>query len=486
MTYKKFDNVFANSGALDSFDAAKKDDGLVGGDRISIENWNALQNGVEQKINDMVEEGPATYYPDATDVNAMITTGLWDDSWGLPIDTANVISGGATKQYIDMAPFFTADNEPRLPVLDATNNKIEVWNPRTLALVDTSDALDDDLPAIGAEVWEPYSMFTDGTSVYVMLRDSNATPDTHQIQAWDIATWDVKTGWPTTGTALSGTGNTPHNSRDGKVIMASATKLATVSGWITIASSASTAISIIDITNGTIDSEGAGDAPTGVTAEAIDSICSDGTNIYFAVRGATNLHVCTATIADPTAGCGGAGYPLSLGAGSSSHLTACGPKMITNPVSPIGGVTEADIVLYTHDSSDADLDQITVGQNTRGTPDVADGYLLGFPWDACFDGRSLWILGSINPTGGDLAALTKVDVAKLFLFDTSEQRHYGDVVSGGPFIMPPDAEHPAGGSNWIYYRCVFDGRDIWVNVEPRASQPNSGKLMRLPQATQRT
>ena len=110
-------------------------------------------------------------WPDgATDPNKMISTLLWDESWGLTGDDANVIDGGPTKQYHDLCVVFDNNNNPQLLALDRTFNKIEVYNPRSKALLDTSSLLTDDLTP--TPPWLAASMCTDGTYVYVGLFQS--------------------------------------------------------------------------------------------------------------------------------------------------------------------------------------------------------------------------------------------------------------------------------------------------------------------------
>ncbi len=482
MTITKTDGVWAESGDVTPAPTdAKKAIGFLGGDQPTIETFNYLVKRLDDKVDEIIEERVNSFYEDAADPQSMISTGLWDESWGIPSDTLNMIdSGVATSEYRDLAVIFNSDNQPRLLVLDNALTKIEVWNPRTLTLVDTSDDLTDDLPASGA-VWVCESMCTDGTSVYVTLKDTNASPDTHIIQAWDIATWDVKSGWAATGTALQGTGNTSGNTRESKVIIANATTLAVVCCYQAISADTDPAIQLFSITAGAAGLDGAGDAPTGTSATALDTICSDGTNIFFATYGTNVQSICSATISDPTAGCGGTNFAggFSLGDSDKSCMIQCGPDLIVDCIYPISTVTSSDIILRTFNDSDADLEAIEVGQNSQSTPVVGNQYLLGHPIANCFDGVNVWVFGYIEFGGNDGCALIKIDTSKLANVDRTT-RQLPDIANG-PFLVDV-VNFPSGASNWIYQSCKFDGRDIWVNTEQRASQTNSGKIHRLPLA----
>lgn len=487
MTIDKIDGVWAESGVTTPEPTdEKKAVGWVSGtsaDRPFVEYFNYLQNRVENAIDRIIEERLNTFYDGATDASKMISTGLWDDSWGCTSDAANVIAGGATKAYVDMGVYFDSNKNPHLLILDDTNKKIEVWDPRSLEHetdLDSGD-LTADLPSDADQEWEAISMCTDGTSVYVTFWDTHDAANTHQIQSWNISTWIVKDGWPSTGTEF-GSGEHPDGAiltKQSRVIVASENKLAAVNCGYTITADDDPIITIIDITDGTIDAVGSGDAPVD-SAEAVSCIASDGTNLFFCVKASVNFYVCSATIADPTAGCGGANYPLSVGTKEMMSITSCGPNLIT---STFRATNDSDIIIRTHSATDADLDQITLGQNSADTPIVADEYILQDPGNSCFDGINLWIVGSFNISGASTGVLIKIDVSRLMLLDVATTRQLGDVI-GGAYAISPDVANSFGGIKDS--RVIFDGRDVWCTLETRASQTLSGNIFRLPLAALRS
>ncbi|MBV6340977.1 hypothetical protein [Candidatus Magnetobacterium casense] len=458
-----------------------------------MEYMNYNQNKAEVHSSNLAVEGPSSIYEDAADPEGMITTKLWSaaNTWGLTCDTPNTIYGGADdKIYVDIATFFDADGAPFILALDYQHNKIDVFNSRTGVLTDTSDLLTDDLPAPAGATWFPYSMCTDGTYAFVCFTNTNPNPDTYQIQAWEIATWDVKTGWAATGTALPSAANhsliTP-----GKVIIADADHLATLNSWVVIAADTSDAISIINRSDGSIDNSASGDAPTAVSAQAYYGICSDGTNIFFgAYAGApTNIgYICSATIANPTTGCGGAnfsdpgGFALTGPADAIiSSMCALGPNLCVAGIADNTGIVATSHMLRTFNSADADLDIITSGQNSAAAPAGGDEYIISGIYSMAFDGINLWCAGSVNNAGADFqVSAVKIDAAKLSAVDTGTDKQLSDVTSSS-FLMAPNDIIGVGGTYWLC-SVTFDGRDILVEYNGLTSASASATIYRLPMA----
>lgn len=478
MTIEKIDGIWAETGDKEStLTPTKKAAGWVGDDEPEIERFNYLTNRQDVAINDIIVERVNSYYDDATAPQSMISTGLWDESWGITSDTANLIDNGSGKSYFDMCVIFDSDNKPQLMVLDTTATKIEIYDARGGTLLDTSSLLTDDL-SVGP-TWTARTMCTDGTYVYVTFHESGS--NTYCIQAWQISDWSVRTGWAATGTLLTGSG--AGDNKRPIVIIASATKLAVSCSWITIAVSTSTAILILDITDGTIDDDGAGDAPTGTGAITTDGLCSDGTNIFFSVvEAGGDGYVCSATIADPAIGCGGTNYPMLNTNVVNMSLVSAGPNMICSASNIVGaGLATSDIVLKTHSTTDADLDTIIRGQDTMGTPLTGDDYVFEYAADICFDGVNVWILAHILINAiGQMVAI-KIDASKLSLIDVTNSRQIFDVASG-VFIIGADEEQAYSTASNNYQSIIFDGRDIWAIVEMAAGQTNSGKIFRIPLA----
>lgn len=475
---RKILNVWANSGTVETPapSAAKRSVGWVGDERPGIDRFNYLQRTVENKINDLATEGVSSALDTATEaeVQAMISTGLWNNSWGCTDDAANIISGGATKQYCDLATFFNADGEPRILVADSSLMKIEVWDPRSRTLVDTSHDLNGDLPGGVAGGFQ--SLCTDGTWVYATIRDYAATPDDYYIQAWLISDWSVKLGWPATGTKLTSTGNVKYF----KAIIANATRIAVVNDATTITANTSPAIEIVDIANGAILASGAGDAPTGISAEADPVIASDGTNVFFGAYGSSSaLYLCSATIANPQAGCGGTNWGLTTMVDAHIRAMVSINEKIVSFLSH-ASITTAGKVILTHTAADAVLDEIARGQDAMTTPAPGSEYIFHTPYDAVYDGVNVWVFVHVgNLSAGRSGALLRIDAAKFgFNSNISKYRCIDDLEPSLFMVMPQ-----TGASGFKPQQgLTFDGRDIWAITEQQASLQNSGKIARLPLA----
>jgi len=439
-------------------------------------------NDLALEIDDLREDRVYSYNLDATDPQKMISTGLWGDSWGLADDVENVVSRDSLSQQIDLAVYFDpASDVAKLLILDVRNTRIDTVDTRSLGIENVSPDLTANLPSGGSETWVPNSMCTDGVSVYVLFTDTNASPDAHRVQAWDIATWGVKAGWPTTGTALS-TGNAYYE-RGGSIIVASPTRLAVCNSWTTVTASSSPVISILDIVLGGLVASGAGDCSTVVSAQPTTAICSDGTYVYFGTykTGPYVGYICSALITGPTTGIGSLGYPLSCTGSIPFKLVSCGSNQFVSLHTPTASVTATDVVLRVHRSTAADLDRILRGQDSSGTPNLGNTWIYSNTvYDAVFDGLNIWIYTHIdNQVGGAQGALIKLDVAKLSGAATNVYRQIGDLTNS-VFLIPTTGT--MSGASSLLASIVFDGRDIWVSAESVASQPYSGKTYRLPLA----
>jgi len=462
-------DVWGATGDVTEPSSVKRDSGWVAAEQPRHDWFNWVDNAQSNKINEILDEGFNMHYPAAADVKSMLMTGLWDESWGITEDTLNIIDSGATPAFADMGVWFNSDDEPNIVILDATLNKIEVWDARARTLSDTSPdlATTDYLPA---GTYIASSMAIDAANAYVIFRETTANPDEYFIQAYDIASWDIVSGWPAAGTQLSGAADT----KNGKVINASSTKLAVACDWVTISSSASTAISIIDKADGSISTEGAGDAPTGVSAVADPKIASDGTNIFFGVYGTGQGYICSATIADATSGCGGTGYPLTWPTAASycNSLTSCGPSMFVSgwrKGTPLVG----DIVLGSHTAANVGGDRIKRGINSQAID--GDEYICDGIYDAVFDGINIWLFTVIdNLASGASMALIKIDAAK-FSGIVGTSRDLSDITDS-VFMMNPGS----AAGNYPTSGLTFDGRDVWFLRERAANLPNSGTIRRLP------
>ncbi|MCP4554146.1 MAG: hypothetical protein GY836_01905, partial [Herbaspirillum sp.] len=264
----------------------KRDVGFVNGDRPYKQYFNRIMLECQEGLNNVITEGPGSWYPDASNINTMLMTGQWDEAWGQIGGAVNTIEGG-THEWTDTCLYFDSDNVAYILVSDIYSvgeGSIKAYNTRTGALTATSNLLADDLPSGGTEKWEAQSMCCDGVNVYVVLTDTDATPDEHIIQAWtvDLESSNWATPWGGTGTSLSGTGNgLDAGSRDAQVIIADDDHIAVSCGWIDITAAGDAAIQLFLRSDGSAVRDGSGDCTTGASYQPIEGICSDGTNIFF-------------------------------------------------------------------------------------------------------------------------------------------------------------------------------------------------------------
>jgi len=486
MTIRKILRRWANGGIKTEPGTPKQDQGWVDNEQVPYEFFNWLQDRVEEKLDRIVQERVDSFFEGSADPELAISTGLWPDSWGVGNDVTNFIAGGSAKEYRALDVYFTANKSPRLLVADNAATVIEVWDPRSLLQVGGSADLKLNLPSGGGELWSIVSMCTDGISLYVVFIDSNASPDVYRVQAWDLATWNIKAGWPATGTALPGSGNGPQllYYKQAKIINADSNNLAISQGWINITTAGAPAIQIVSKATGALTVGGAGDAPTGVGMQAVEGICSDGQYIFFVVNDTTttNSYLCSCQIAAPTVGSGGLSYPLALTTRGARLCSLGSTGLFTSTIYSLSG--DSVELLRTHSPAEADLDRIIRGQTVRPGPAYISGEITHYDnscWGMTFDGINLWMLTNVDLPGGtgNQFALLKVDVSRLsqVTIANPEWRQLPDIVS--VFLITP---HDRTINLDPHLDLVFDGRDLWVNVEPDDSQPESGNIYRLPLA----
>lgn len=481
MTIEKFDPIWAKNGDKGAaIPDSKKEVGWVGGDTPTIEKLNRFQNTVETTANDLVEYGPVAHNQDMTkeDWKTAISTGRWPDAWGTSVDDANIIDRGvATTEYVDLAVAWDSDNEPLLIALDQATQKIDKFNPRTLALVDSSADL---TAALGAGTWDVISMCTDGTSAYVVFHDT--VGNTYKVQAFNTSDWLVKTGWPAAGTSLpgSGTRTSSNYQRECKIIVANATHLATSNGWNLISTSSSAAVSIISMATGAISGSGAGDSTTG-TYQADEGICSDGTNIYFvstAVAG-TPAFLSSLQIASPITGGGGTNYPFQLSARNSRLLMLGDEMLLSYKTDTSVGIT--DFFCSVHTASDAQGEDIITGAGTY------DKYIADGVFGGVFDGANAWLV-TANTTGAG-PGIERFPWALKFDGSKFSSTHEISAADREIDYLKPHAlffstVYPfvEFGHNKEYPAVAYDGRDLWLILDERPSQSGSGKIARIPAA----
>lgn len=472
MPIKKFSSthIWANAGTKTEPSSTKKDLGFVSGEQPSCDQFNWLENETEIIVNGLVNERLISYPEDIVDPYEMISSNLWSSgNYGQSLNNQMYINGGAAKAYVDIAICYDDDGNPMVLALNQANTTIEKWNARTLTNVSVSSNLAVNLPS---GTWKAESMCCDNSYIYVVFRDTAG--HVYRLQSWRCDTFGVNSSWPTTGCALPGSG-TPPGTKSGKVIVASATKLATMNGWVESASSASTLISIVSKSVGTITASGAGDAPSGVYA--VDTMVSDGTNVYYYATGTTPYCICTATIADPTAGTSGTGYPKNA-YGGACILGSAGTAIVSAVSSGAYGATDAAV--KTHRADFADCDTILTGRNAAASALAGSNYIYNKAYALCFDGINIWVAMKSNGQKAAVALL-KIDMSKLLLDNRAcdNQRSIPDLTNSH-FLLGQDTNLTV--TYFEYVNLIFDGRDLWCNVQPSASTTDSGMIYRLPLA----
>jgi len=132
---------------------------------------------------------------------------------------------------------------------------------------------------------------------YLYAASYDETLSACRVQAFSLADWTVRDGWPAGGyNSLC-----DNNEEDGfiQLIIADSTRLA-------ISDPINRLIRFIYRADGTSAGSGDGDYSSG--ASPICGIASNGTYVFFI----TGALLCSVSIATPSSGCGGAGWPYNL------------------------------------------------------------------------------------------------------------------------------------------------------------------------------
>ena len=239
--------------------------------------------------------------------------GAW---WGGARGDANTIDLGSMAIIGPVLGKSTA-NFRTINVFQRTNLVMTPIDPRTLQILVSSGSLASTLPSTTGN-WDAEAVLSDGDYMYVMFTEDGvgAGTERHYLQAYSLAAstyGNVKSGWPATGRQLPGaaptTGTHPdRGSTFGEAIprmcFASETQLVTLNTWVPVTSAAQPALSVVNLSDGSIAGYGAGDAPTGANMYPGNGIVVDTftNNIWFNVRdNVTNVaYIATASLATPS------------------------------------------------------------------------------------------------------------------------------------------------------------------------------------------
>jgi len=479
---------FASSGTKTEPTANKKAEGFSGGEQPAADEANWLFNAWTKKINEIAQKAdpsPATietsniiqkYYPPTS-------------TWSSMDDTQNKISLPTGKAHYELAMYLTSSGEKRILAMRiSTDRVLDIIDPETMAVIDTSDELGTELPYSVLNPWMPLAFCTDGTSVYVVFGDGD-DPANYRISAYNISDWNLKSGWPSSGAVLPGSGVSGYTMvSDGaypaKIIFADSSTLAVLCPWNTVTASNSGAVCFVDVDN-TLSSftagthYGAGDASTSSSINGINGITSDGTNVYYIGWGSTDSYLCSVSIADPTSGNGNTGYPYTFDAtdGYPIDLITTGSMLVVG-LKP----STNDLVLYacTPDSAyGAEVTRVT------SSPGVDQIWTIG---RLIFDGFNVWARARTKQLAGYyMEYLVRLNVERL-CNDTSSSTALtmSNIIddyaiacySFDPQPDTSDASSPMDGVAPV----LFDGRDLWALHSFNPSSEYDGLLRRLPLA----
>lgn len=473
MTITKIDPVWASLGDTSEPSEAKKELGWVPSEQPVASDMNWLIAAAEEKINKIIEERITSHAENSTiDPYYAIATGLWPKNYAETINDQMYISGGNGKGYTDLTTIFVR-GEPRLLALDWVAKKVEMWDPRTLELLDTSPDLTLDMPA---GTWTVVSICGDNDYMYALLYAS--ATQTLRAQAFlTDASWGVHPDWPSDGIEICTTGGVVSTYRAGKIIVANSDSLAVLAHNITVtATPIASVVSILQKEDGMIVAAGSGDATVG--SISIPDIVSDGTNLYFSTyTGAGAFELATCKVLSPTEGSGGTGYANALQYGGDDfRLGVCGNVVFSAHVDST--LVENDILMQTHRASRADLDALWAGESSLSAAPL-DGRFFnqGSALALCTDGIHIWVMSSLQGQKG-ACRVTKYDVAKFHVAaDSVATKRQALDLSPKSYILGSEAVTIV---NALQCSCTFDGRDLWCVAQNTHGSVGSGIIYRLP------
>jgi hypothetical protein len=457
---------------------SRKDSGWNGGEQPEAEYWNFLEEEDRDKMNELIDQvNPNTLYrpdllPSGVDpASTAFIQGLWPAlQSGVIYGEDTTFSVGPSVELVDLA-YTVESGLKKILTLDRLDDRIYVVDVDTQTVDRNSGTnLAAGLPAPTIGSWQPNRFCTDGTYVYVTFRDflfSAPASTVYRLQAYNLSDWAVKSGWPSTGVSLTGSGvNDSFGGYgfDNNVIFATSTKLAVVQSWNTIASNLTEAVAIVDASDGSVLTEGAGNLPIGSLSVSMGGIVSDGSYVYYSFRELSPHRggVAKALITDLTVG----------GSGSWPNYQD-GPFTVCDVVYDGLSVTaafcdDADTypsgvisMIRTIQRSNGDTLCTVETPNDGASPSDPDQ----LPLDAVrivYDGTNLWVHGLQTWPGtiqgsDERNYIWKTNTINIVAdFDTSA------VTEPWSQTSPKKFWNGRQTTRFLLGPMVFDGRDIWV------------------------
>jgi hypothetical protein len=469
---------------------ARKDSGWNGGEQPEAEYWNFLEEEDRDKLNEMIDDvNPNTLFrpdllPSGVDPTSTdFIRGLW------PTGESGVIYGNDTTLTVDAISelsdiaYTVESGLKKIIALDRATNRIYIVDVDTMTVDRNSGTnLVAGLPSPTIGSWETNRLCTDGTHAYVTFRDFNfGTPSStvYRLQAYSLSDWSVKSGWPSTGRALTGSGINDSfggHGFDNNVIFATSTKLAVVQSWNSIASNLTEAVAIIDASDGSVLTEGAGNLPVGSLSFSMGGIVSDGTHVYYSFRELSphRAGVAKALITD-----------LTVGGTGSWPSVEDGPYAVTDVVYDGRSVTAAfadDADTYPSGAvSIVRTIQISNGvalctvETPNDLPGGSDPNQL--PLDAVrvvYDGTNLWVHGLQTWPGTIQGSDERNYIWKTNTINIVADFDIATVVEPWSQTSPKKFWNGRQTTRFLLGPMIFDGRDIWVI--PQALSPQITRI----------
>lgn len=313
------------------------------------------------------------------------------------------------------------------------------------------------LPTGGSKQWQAMSVCSSGPNLYVQFYD--ASTEAWRIQGYD-ATSDLLpklTAWPATGvdptpahTGLPGFYAFNPTPRNYAMCIASATRLAVLSGHIELTGAAGTALTVLNLADGASPAYGSGDVSTGADVISSGGLCSDGTNLYFTTlnHSTSVTTVNSAQVSSP--GAGRAGFvKRTLGTASAPTENFCHCLVWTG-----------ETVVCPCEDGTVEFIWTTGVVTSLYVSRAKPSYIKKLRW-ACYDGLHVWLFGSWDNSGLEVGGVAAVRM-------DAAAEHVPSFVGGLETVATPvsmmtyeETLYDAIADSRNIGPAIFDGDAVW-------------------------